>query len=130
MQAEAAEVAELLEEEEVHLVPEEERYKLTDLDSLTGAAVFVLALCTSCFMLCGVCGVPAPTLPWSLPCSLHHTDCSWLRLSDLPWGMLCMAWRSSWALQKALPELLAAPACCLGWEMQQPEGCSDPASGP
>ena len=31
-------MAELLEEEGVRLVPEEERYKLTDLDSLTGAA--------------------------------------------------------------------------------------------
>ena len=112
MQAEAAEVAELLEEEEVHLVPEEERYKLTDLDSLTGAADFPFGALRSCFMLCGVCGAPAPTLPWSLPGSLHHTDCSWLRLSDLPWGMLCLAWRPSWALQKALPALLAAPAWC------------------
>ena len=37
MQDEAAEVADLLAEEGVNLVPEEERYKLTDLDSLTGA---------------------------------------------------------------------------------------------
>ena len=32
-------MADLLEEEGVHLVPEEERYKLTDLDSLTGGLI-------------------------------------------------------------------------------------------